>query len=148
MSTRTFTHQFGAQFLSEMDSPGQPPASGKPAERGPRLSLAMSPQRPLAVRRMPPQGSPAQQSPNVGLADISTVQREHTKRNMGNGKMFSQSKAHPIFQKIDFLCFWWSRVSCLVQNGRSCKWCFKNCPWQDEKLVTLCWSLKLRKKEN
>lgn len=49
---------------------------------------------------------------------------------------------------IDFLCFWWSRVSCLVQNGRSCKWCFKNCPWQDEKLVTLCWSLKLRKKEN
>lgn len=98
MSTRTFTHQFGAQFLSKMDSPGQPPASGKPAERGPRLSLAMSPQRPLAMGRMPPQGGPAQQSPNVGLADISTVQREHTERNMGNGKCSHKARLIPFFK--------------------------------------------------
>lgn len=97
VSTRTSHPSVGAQFLSKMESSGQPPASGKPAESGFLLPC-----------RMPPQGCPAQQSPNVGLVGISTVHREQTERNMGNEKCSHKAGLIPFFKNpktVDFLCF-------------------------------------------
>lgn len=143
------THRFGAQFLNKMESPGQPPASGKP-DPGfllPCLHDGHWPWVGCHHRGVQPS------SPQM-WAWLAFLQSKGSKQR-GTWQMKNvlpkQGSSH--FSKIPRLLTSFafggrSRVSRLARNGNSRKWYFKNCPWQDKKLVTLCWSLKLREKEN